>query len=48
MREQLGRWKEAEQVNKELVGAASAKLQRPRSVDPGKKRRCLYTICQYM
>jgi hypothetical protein len=35
LREQLGKWRAEEELNKELVGAASAKLQRPKSVDPG-------------
>jgi hypothetical protein len=35
LKEQLGKWKASEELNKELMGEASAKLQRPKSVDPG-------------
>lgn len=35
LREQLGKWKEAETLNKELLGEVNAKMQRPKSVDPG-------------
>lgn len=35
LRQQLSKWKEAEELNKELVGEADARLQRPKSVDPG-------------
>lgn len=34
-KQQLDKWKASEALNQELVVEATAKLQRPKSVDPG-------------
>lgn len=45
-RQELQKWKESEALNQELVVEATAKLQRPKSVDPGKQTSFICVISQ--